>query len=475
MAVEEPQESPALAALTALGRDAPRPHTTAELERGLGVLRARIAAAQTSRHTWWRWTLVGAAVVCVVIAVQLIVVSRQDRANGVAVSRVEGGAILDGGYLSQSGRGGITLYFREGSTFALASGTRGRLRAVTRDGAHLALERGSASVRITRNPARRWVVEAGPFTVTVKGTRFTVSWDPGSERFELRLQDGRVAVSGPSVGEALALRAGQRLVVSLPRAETVITEEPTARGVQQSDGAAMPGGAGAASPGAGSQGAGAPGAASRGRGQSPGASEGPEAAAGVSTRRSPATAVRGLSVAAAAPTQATSGATPASPARGVPVRPRRWAADLARGRWDDILADVDAAGADVTLETASSEELFAVADAARYRRRAELARAALLAQRRRFPNAPRAADTSFLLGRVEELHVGGAERALAWYDEYLNQAPSGAYAAEALGRKMTLTSDMRGADAARPLADLYLRRFPRGSYAAAARALQRVP
>jgi hypothetical protein len=66
-------------------------------------------------------------------------------------------------------------------------------------------------------------------------------------------------------------------------------------------------------------------------------------------------------------------------------------------------------------------------------------------------------------------------RAVAWYDEYLSLAPTGTYAAEALGRKMTLTSKLEGRLKARPIAAEYLRRFPNGSYAGSARALSRAP
>ena len=128
-----------------------------------------------------------------------------------------------------------------------------------------------------------------------------------------------------------------------------------------------------------------------------------------------------------------------------------------------------------TLESASSDDLLALADAARYRRRTDLARDALLAERRRFPGSPHSLDAAFLLGRVEEAGGHGPERAIQWYDEYLIRAPTGTYASEALGRKMTLTSKLGGTSRARPIAEEYLRRFPAGTYAGPARAIVGAP
>lgn len=144
---------------------------------------------------------------------------------------------------------------------------------------------------------------------------------------------------------------------------------------------------------------------------------------------------------------------------------------MARGDWDSILADVEQDGLEKTLRSATSRDLFALADAARYRRRTDWARAALMAQRERFPSSTRSVDAAFLLGRVEEATGSGRRQAVAWYDSYLSRAPNGSYAAEALGRKMILIKELEGALQARPIAEEYLRRFPNGSHAAAARAL----
>ena len=428
---DDPEDAPALATLIELGRDAVEPHTRAELDEGFRTLRRRVADARARRRALAGLTVLAAAAACVALALQ-VAAARGRRAPApeppVAVARIEGGDLLDGGYLSKSGRAGVTVIFSEGSRFALMPGARGRLRSVDANGARLALEHGTVALRVTPNREHRWFVEAGPFLVTVKGTVFTVSWDPAAERFELALQHGRVAVSGP--GGEIALHAGQHLTVSLPKAETVITGEPPAS---------------------------APGA-------------GPEVSPpAVTVKLGPA-----VTPAATAMRRAVSG-PPASPPAAKVGGDRRWAAELARGSWDGILADVDRDGVDATLENASSDDLFALADAARYRRRTDLARAALLAQRRRFAHAPRALDAIFLLGRVEELRAQGVAQAIARYDEYLAQAPAGAYAAEALGRKMVLTDERDGRSAARPIADEYLHRFPGGSYAGAARALQRAP
>ncbi len=423
---EEPTGSPALAALIRLGRDGVKQPSRAELDQGLNALYNRIAAGRVRRRATTRWSLIGAAaLLSSVVALLVISLSRQGAPTPTPPAlayRLEGGELLEGGYLRESGHAGIRLLFSEGSRLDFTPGTRGRLRNVDATGARVAIEQGTASFRVTPSADRRWWVEVGPFLVTVTGTVFTVDWDPSGERFELRLREGRVLVSGPVSGGDLALRSGQRLVVDLTRAETVITED-------------------------GAESALAPFAAAP---TASGSSLAVDTAMGSSPSAVPA---------------------PSSLGQGQ----RGWTSELTSGQWNRILERVDRDGVEATLNSASSEDLFALADAARYRRRPDLARSALLAQRRRFPDSPRALDAIFLLGRAEESRGGGAAPAIARYDEYLARAPAGPYAAEALGRKMTIASQVGGPALARPLAEEYLRRFPKGSYAGAARALLRVP
>ena len=387
-----------------------------------------------------RWSLVGTlAATSALVALGVV---RSGRSRPPAISelppltyRVEGGSLVDGGYLQESGREGIKVFFAEGTEFILKPGTRSRLRSVDASGARIAIEHGAASFMVTPAPAsdRRWQVDVGPFLVTVKGTVFTVSWDAATETFELKLRHGRVTVSGPVTGGEIALRAGQRLLVDLPRGETVISE--------------------------------------------PQPEEWPDAPADLAAQAAARPAER-PSAASDRPTAALGKPAPTSPAgRFDPDRLSRPAGPgaLAAGHLDRILAEAEHAGVKATLDRASSDDLLALADAARYRRRMDLARDALLAERRRFPDSPRSLDAAFRLGRVEEASDRGLARAIEWYDEYLTRAPTGTYASEALGRKMTLMSKLGGPSRARPFAEEYLRRFPGGTYAGPARAFVRAP
>ena len=431
----EPKDSEALATLTELTRDGVERPTAAELDEGLDTLLARIAVAGARRGGFVRWSLVGAtAALCILASLLAVSVGRRRLpapARPALAYQIEGGSVLEGGYLREFGHDGIKLFFNEGTKFVLMPGTRGRLRAVDKEGARVAIEHGTASFEVTQSNDRRWLVEVGPFLVEVKGTVFTVSWDASSERFDLRLRHGRVVVSGPVSGADITLQAGQRLVVNLAKAETLITEDKPEEAVGEVVGAPPP----------------------------------------------PAATPAALrpSVVTDKPAGRNTAATPAPSTVASTQGERRWADELATGHWDRILEDVERAGMKATLDEASSKDLFALADAARYRRRTDLARAALLAERRRFPGSPRSLDAIFLLGRVEESGEHGMDRAIEWYDEYLARAPSGAYAAEALGRKMILTNELEGPARARPIAEEYLRRFPKGSYARQARVLRRVP
>jgi TolA-binding protein len=306
------------------------------------------------------------------------------------------------------------LHFSDGTEVELRTDAAANLVDVTARGATLALEHGAAQFRVMPLPGAHWAVAAGPFHVDVKGTVFDLEWAPKPGTLRLQLHRGSVAVTGPLSSEPILLHDQRELLIDLPRREIKIIDQRENAPEQTVEAKAAP--------------------------QRP--AEAPL----------PTTTVREASK----------------------DHSRRsalsWQALFAAGKLDLILSEAEDAGFDVSLERRGNEDLAALADAARYRGRAGLARRTLLTQRERFPHSLRAIEAAFLLGRLEESSTG-ATQALAWYDRYLGEAPRGRYAAEALGRKMLVVQKLRGTEAARPLAEDYVHRYPEGAYAELARKL----
>jgi TolA-binding protein len=387
------------------------PIARAQSFRALGarmqVMRARAARAR-------KRNLALAAAGCAVVAVGAIGLSLRPRLDEAQASArpltytISGGAPVPGGYIEPAPAAAApTLSFSDGTRIQMAPESRGRVVETWRHGGRIALEDGRAHVDVAHRPSARWVFEAGPFLINVKGTAFSFGWSGRDARFDVQMESGVVSVTGPVSGGEIVLRAGQKLAIGL-------RDQP----------AAPPSGS-------------------------------------VPARDE-------------APPPASAAPPPAGGSAGH-WSPERWGTRLAEGRADLIVADARRIGLARVLERSNSEELAALANAARYQHDDALARRVLLTQRRRFPSSSRASEASFLLGRLDDESGGDIGGALRWYDRYLAEAPGGAYVSEALGRKMMALQRSKRHEQAAEIAADYLRRFPAGTYAHAARALVRSP
>lgn len=159
----------------------------------------------------------------------------------------------------------------------------------------------------------------------------------------------------------------------------------------------------------------------------------------------------------------------------LPVHPERselsWSELLTEGRFAAIVAQAEARGLEQVLATASSSDLAALADAARFTKNMPVAERALRAERARFAGSPGAGDAAFLLGQLYEGKSPSSSEAESWYETYLTEAAGGAYTAEALGHKLLVVERRRGRRGAAPVAREYLDRFPDGAYAETAQAV----
>lgn len=328
---------------------------------------------------------------------------------------VEDGTVGAQGYVSIAPTAPpARLVFDDGSDVALAPGARGRVAATTAVGAEVVLEQGRARVHVQHHDKSRWMVDAGPFAVHVTGTEFFVAWAADAEMLDVWMKSGRVEVSGPVLGESLALSAGQHLRARLRDKTVQIDSDPEPAGALTAINPAPP------------------------------------------PADSTAMMLGMPSVEVGGPSPATVAAGPS------------WPKLVTAGDYGRVVKEANAEGVGHALASRPMGDLRALGDAARYSGNPALARRAYLGIRSRFPATGEARGAAFLLGRVAEEQEHATADAARWYDTYLAEAPGGAFAGDALGRKMVLVSKTQGRDAAKPLADRYLQRFPAGPYAAAA-------
>jgi len=302
------------------------------------------------------------------------------------------------------------LRFSDGSNIVAAPHTTTRVVRITPSGAELTLERGQLDAHVVHREASRWQVAAGPFVVHVTGTRFHVSWDPQAEKLAVNVSEGRVEITG----------GGQ------PRHELVAGSTLELR-----------------------------------------------VSAGVSLNSAfelPRASATTTATATSAPPSADSD-------RDTELRPRRAAEhkpdfrELATaGHYRDALALVEQQGFSSECDSLSARDLLTLGSTARLAGRADRAREAYLAVRRRFPSSSEAGISAFSLGRLAS-DAGRASDAMAWFKRYLNEQPSGALSREAEGRLLELLKKSGDQTQARAAAASYLKRYPDGPHAALAQSL----
>jgi FecR-like protein len=385
-----------------LGTQAP---DTRRERQFMASLEQRVAAHRTQQR---RRQFVGAAAVAAA-SLGLFVWLRPGSEHPLSY-QVSNGALAEGNIVGQAG---TSVAFSDGSQLKLTSGARARVGEVTAHGARVNLLEGELAVDIVKAEGNAWFVQAGPYQVHVVGTAFDVRWAKERGVLEVDLHRGSVVVTGPHIDGQLRMQSGQRLTRAVNGGSTAPRAEPVSAGAPT--GSAL---------------------------DSPGAE--PARTAGDSEP----------------------GVDPSTP--GIehrdPAAPN-WSRLVAQGDFQRVLAAAERRGIESVLSTGTQGELSALADAARYGRKTELARRALLAERKRFARAAAARGAAFFLGGIEP---EGSAAALAWYETYLKESPRGPYASQALGRRMMIVHRRGGSAASAPLAREYLQRFTQGPYASAA-------
>ena len=320
-------------------------------------------------------------------------------------------------------RAPVRLSFSDGTQLTLGASARAHVIELGQHGARIGLENGSLAADVVHTGLSAWALSAGPFTVRVTGTKFSLSWDPDRERFSIQVTQGSVGVAGSIVGAERPVRAGETLIVSVPDHSLQLTNE-----------------------------------------QSSPASE-PSSAPSTSASSTP-------SPGASSAAQITVAAPAVEPSARA-LSASSWRQLALQGRLREAYASADAVGFDRACEAANAADLLLLGDAARLAGRPDRVSDALLQLRRRFPNDPRCAAAAFMLGKVAYDRGGADGSAANWFATSIREKPNGSLAREAAGRlieALRRAGDHAGAERA---ARQYLTWYPDGPHAALARSLVR--
>ncbi|HET9956021.1 MAG TPA: tetratricopeptide repeat protein [Polyangiaceae bacterium] len=388
-----------------------------------GIAR-RADTRRVETRRWLGWASAAALVLCSGLAV--MVWTRDERALSFAVNGQHGRVDTWLGAKVKP----VVLTFSDGTALQLEHASQARVVEVTPHGARIALESGILRAEVVHTEHSTWQLVAGPLMVVVTGTRFEMKWNPSLEEFTILVSEGSVRVSGSVAGAGRAVRAGEKLFVSVREDRLELTgssAKPTLSAVPI-----------------------------------PPAPPAPVPEAPIQAQP--------LSQQAARPRSELSQhlAKPSiAPKNAVPD----WQALLGSGELRAAFANAEQTGFQKVCETASAGELLGLGDAARVSGRPDRASEALLTLRRRFPGDTRSAAAAFALGKVAFDQRHTYAEAASWFATYLREQPRGSLAREASGRYMEALRATGDRVAAGKAARDYLARYPDGAHAELARSL----
>lgn len=118
------------------------------------------------------------------------------------------------------------IAFSEGTTVTVAAHGRARVDRAQHEGADVVVQSGTVQANVAHKKSTQWTFRAGPYSVSVTGTRFDLKWDTVAKRMTLSMHEGRVLVSGGVITTPREVRAGEVLNVSENHNEQVTAVTP---------------------------------------------------------------------------------------------------------------------------------------------------------------------------------------------------------------------------------------------------------
>ncbi|MBN2717961.1 MAG: FecR domain-containing protein [Deltaproteobacteria bacterium] len=353
-----------------------------------------------------------------------------------------------------------SVVFSDHSRVRLRKGAAARILKEEGHNVHFLLEKGTAEVEVVHHNDTHWILDCGPYTVSVIGTRFLLSWDPSGRIFDLKMIDGTVELVGPMVEKGRRVSGRESFRADMAAGTYTVQSNASRQGMD---------------------------AEMR---QDVLASESNDVPDAVSGKAAPSVAVEDTpssdggndnDAGAEVPRKRKDSGRYAPHGTGVKGAPQNiatesdsasWRELNRAGRFDEVVQEARAQGIASVLTGKPVSELMALADAARLKQEWQLSRETYIAVRQRAPKSNNAQTAAFSIGRIAFDVQRDYAAASQWLQTYLHEAPSGRLAREALGRLMEAQQKTGNLIAARQSAAKYLLQFPDGPHAEVARRLQ---
>jgi TolA-binding protein len=326
------------------------------------------------------------------------------------------------------------IEFEDGSTLMVKNDSALEVVKSHREGVIIKMANGRLSADIRSAGETLWELRAGPYTITVLGTAFDVSWDAAASILDVKVLRGTVLIRGQKLDpDGIKLTAGEQLqsnsqshIVSSGRIGSELSSEVRRISERQNG----------------------------------------DATENVNTADDPQLASD--EDAGVAPYEQGMLDTDVTT---LACSSQSWRFLYAKSNFEAVVDTALKLGLENALHACSKQALWDLVDAARRTGRIQVAEKTLGVFRKRFAGSKKAMTATFLLGRIAMEQSKKPASARKWFSTYLKETPDGALSEEALGRliELHMSSDMKSE--ADKHAKTYLSRYPGGQYAKLAESL----
>jgi TolA-binding protein len=323
----------------------------------------------------------------------------------------EPGELAEGHFIQTEGNREV-IRFDGGHQFQFGKATKARVVKAGAGQVIVDLEQGEVQAEVVPGSRVAWIVRAGEYRVAVKGTVFSVNWDDSAAVLKVSVDRGKVAVHGPGVDEeGVFVSQGSSLRADASKGQITVEQTHKEETVTATDSQAQ-------------------------------------------SEVAP--------VAIDASGTATAQDASLSLGKGN-VAPPDWKKMYANKDFQGIMDLAEKKGVETIKRRLGKDELWIVANSARYVRNNRLADELFQVFRSRFPGAGQSQTAAFLLAKfaLESSRMTDAER---WFETYLSESPDGPLAEEALGRLISVYSKLGKSDKATESAEIYIRKYKDGYF-----------